>query len=90
MDIYKRNPTGEWETIAGIPKELVVGYGSSEIVVKEDLDWQEGIMLLDSGDAVCITPEGAYDLERYMLYRDESGLRGMFLCGYTGHSSYNG
>ena len=64
---------GIWKSIAGAPVDLMVGYGAHGIAVQRVSTWYDGLVLLTSGDAVCITPEGGYKVERYVVYCDESG-----------------
>ena len=80
--IYTRKSYGEWETLAGTPQNLMVGSGVHGLIARSKAQWYEGLVLLAPGDAVCITPEGANEVERYVLLCPESGIHHISFSDY--------
>ena len=72
--VFTRGTHGKWESLAGSPKDLMVGYGSRDIVTQRSATWSDGLILLSPGDAVCITPEGGYKVELYVVFYDKDGV----------------
>ena len=75
--VYTRLKIGTWETVAGAPEDLVIGYGlydgSKQIGV-----WRDGLILMSPGDVVCITPEGEHRTPLFALfYEEKSGVGSM-------------
>ena len=77
--IFTRGTHGRWKTIAGAPKDLMLGYGARDIVIQRQATWAEGLVLLAPGDAVCITPEGGHRTEDYVVACNERGIQNMSL-----------
>ena len=77
--IYTRGTHGRWKTIAGKPKNLMLGYGARERIIQRNATWYDGLVLLAPGDAVCITPEGGHKTEDYVVACNERGIQNMSL-----------
>ena len=80
---YACRTHGRWKSIKGNPEDLVVGCGAHGIVIRRNATWYDGLVLFSPGDAVCVKPEGAHEIERYALFYDEeNGMQSEFFSAY--------
>jgi hypothetical protein len=70
---YTKGSIGSWETVSGNPENIVVGHGAHGTAGRVGR-WADGLVRMQAGDAIKITPEGGYKTQIYCLWIDENGI----------------
>ena len=75
--VHLRASVGSWETVAGAPEDLVIGYGFHRRP-KHVGAWRDGLILMSPGDVVRIIPEGEHRTPFFALfYEEKNGVGSM-------------
>jgi len=68
---YTKGTTGRWVTVAGEPETLISGYGAHGIAGRIG-NWDDGLVVMKSGDVLKIKPEGGHKTSAYALWLENS------------------
>ena len=89
--VHTRTSVGSWETAAGAPEDLVIGYGFHGSSRRPAGGWHDGLILMSPGDVIRIIPETAHRVDIFALfYEEKNGVGSMRFDDYCQIVADNG